>query len=460
MAIFMKTQTINQELFENMPIPRAVAKLAIPSMIASLVMIVYNMTDTYFVGMLNAPVQSAAVTLAFPVILSFFAATNLFGVGGSSMMSRALGRKDFDTVQKSSAFAFFGALSFAIVISLVCLTFNAPLLSILGATDETIATTREYLFWTVICGAVPSILNIVLANLVRSEGASFHASVGTMCGCVMNIALDPIFILPWGLGMGAAGAGFATFLSNCVACVYYFILIFLKRKKTYVCINPKKLSLEKEIVVGTCAVGIPAAIQNLLNVTGTTVLNNFTAGYGADAVAAMGIAHRLFMMPLQLALGCGQGVLSFIGYNYSAKNYNRMRGAVFFTAKIIEPATALLAVIFFVASPTFISLFIKNAGVVSYGAAFLRIMSVGMPFMTFDFLSVGIFQALGLGRYALIYAGLRKIVLEIPALFLFDKIFSVNGLAVAQPFTEFVLATVSIFILRKILYPKDEVACQ
>lgn len=158
------------------------------------------------------------------------------------------------------------------------------------------------------CGAAPAILNVVLAYMVRSEGASFHASVGTMSGCLLNMILDPIFILPWGLNMGAAGAGLATFLSNCVACLYFFVLLYVRRNTTYVCILPQKFGFQAAVVIGVCSVGIPAAIQNLLNVTGMTLLNNFTAAYGADAVAAMGITQKINMVPLQVALGFTQGV--------------------------------------------------------------------------------------------------------------------------------------------------------
>lgn len=169
--------------------------------------------------------------------------------------------------------------------------------------------TGNYMFWTVSCGAAPAILNVVMAHLVRSEGASLHASIGTMSGCFLNMILDPIFILPGGLNMGAAGAGCATFLSNCFACIYFFILLYVKRKNTYVCVDPKRFGFKKEIVVGICSVGIPASIQNLLNVTGMTILNNFTSAYGADAVAAMGIAQKINQVPFQIALGFSQGIM-------------------------------------------------------------------------------------------------------------------------------------------------------
>ena len=224
--------------------------------------------------MVNDPIQNAAVALASPVLLAFNAVNNLFGVGSSSMMSRALGSKDYETVRRSSAFGFYCSLICGVVFSLMCLVFREPLLVLLGADGSTAGATGEYLQWTVICGAAPAILNVVMAYMVRSEGAAFHASVGTMSGCILNIILDPIFILPWGLNMGAAGAGLATFLSNCVACIYFFVLLYVRRRSTFVCVLPHKFSLERAVVLGICAVGIPAAIQNLLNVTGMTILNN------------------------------------------------------------------------------------------------------------------------------------------------------------------------------------------
>ena len=193
-------------LFEQTPVPRAVMTMAVPTIISSLVMVIYNLADTYFVGMVNDPVQNAAVTLAAPVLLAFNAVNNLFGVGSSSMMSRALGCKDYDSVYRSSAFGFYCSLISGVLFSLLYTVFRHPLLTMLGADAQTVFATGEYLKWTVTCGAAPAILNVVMAYLVRAEGSSLHASIGTMSGCLLNIVLDPIFILPWGLNMGAAGA--------------------------------------------------------------------------------------------------------------------------------------------------------------------------------------------------------------------------------------------------------------
>lgn len=440
----------NVDLFERMPIPKAVAKLAVPTILSSLVMVIYNMADTYFVGILNDPIQNAAVALAAPVLLAFNAVNNLFGVGSSSMMSRALGSHDYETVRRSSAFGFYCALLCGIAFSALCLIFRQPLLSVLGADAETITATSQYLHWTVICGAAPAILNVVLAYMVRSEGSSFHASVGTMSGCILNIILDPIFILPQGLNMGAAGAGLATFLSNCVACLYFFILLYTKRKTTCVCILPHKFSLAGAIVLGVCGVGIPASIQNLLNVTGMTILNNFTAVYGADAVAAMGITQKINMVPIQIALGFSQGIMPLISYNYASGNFKRMKEGVMFVAKLLIPFMLAVTLFYYFGAEALIGAFMKNEEIIAYGARFLQGFCLGMLFLCVDFLAVGVFQAIGLGKAALIFAILRKIALEIPAIYILNYLFPLYGLAYAQTAAELILAIAAVVMLGRI----------
>ena len=444
------------ELFENSPIPKAVMTMAIPTITSSLVMVVYNLADTYFVGMLNDPVQNAAVTLAAPVLLAFNAVNNLFGVGSSSMMSRALGQKKYDIVRSSSAFGFWCALCSGLLFSFLVTLFRGPLLTGLGADAVTAGATGEYLFWTVSCGAAPAILNVVMAYLVRSEGSSFHASIGTMSGCILNIILDPIFILPWGLDMGAAGAGCATFLSNCFACGYFFVLLFLKRKNTYVAISPKALRFERAIVLGVCAVGIPASIQNLLNVTGMTVLNNFTSAYGADAVAAMGIAQKVNMVPMQVALGFSQGIMPLISYNYGSGNSRRMKDVFFFSSRISLGISATVTLIYFFGAQGVVSLFMENPAIVAYGSRFLQGMCRGLPFLCMDFLAVGVFQSCGMGGKALAFAILRKIVLEIPALCILGSLFPLYGLAYAQFTAEVVLATAAVLVLARLFRGQEK----
>lgn len=434
-------------LFETAPIASAVTKLAVPTILSSLVMVLYNLADTYFVGMLNDAIQNSAVTLAAPVLLAFNAVNNLFGVGSSSLMSRSLGCKDYDMVSKSSAFGFYCALFSGVIFSIFCAALNGPLLNILGADETTRDATQAYMLWTVYFGAAPSILNVVLAYLVRAEGSALHASIGTMSGCALNIVLDPVFIMPWGLGMGAAGAGLATFISNCVACLYFFVLIFVKRGRTFVCIDIRQLSFNRKIVRAVCGVGVPAAIQNLLNVTGMTILNNFTSAYKADAIAAMGISQKINMLPMYVAMGLSQGVMPLISYNYSSGNSKRMKDAVRFSGVASVTLITAVAAAYFIAPGFFVGLFMDNEAIVDYGSHFLRGMSIAGPFMCIDFLAVGVFQAVGFGKNALVFAILRKIVLEIPALWLLNRLFPLYGLAYAQAVAEIVLAVVAVVVL-------------
>ena len=434
-------------LFEQMPIPRAVAKLAVPTILSSLVTVLYNLADTYFVGMLNNSVQNAAVTLAAPLILAFNAVNNLFGVGSSSMMSRALGSRDYETVHRSSAFGFYCSIFCGLLFSLLYVIFQPFVLTILGADATTAEATAGYLRWTVACGAAPTILNVVMAYLVRAEGAALHASIGTMSGCILNIILDPIFILPWGLNMGAEGAGLATFLSNCVACGYFFVLLYVKRENTHVCIKPSMFCLKRKIVLGVCGVGIPASIQNLLNVTGMTVLNNFTSSYGSDAVAAMGITQKINMVPMQIAMGLSQGIMPLISYNYASGNTPRMKKTLTFATKIAISSLVAVAAGYFVGAGFLVRLFMQNPEIVAYGTRFLRGFCLGLPFLCMDFLAVGVFQAVGLGKNAFVFAIVRKVVLEIPALIILNALFPLYGLAYAQFAAEIILAAAAVVVL-------------
>ena len=438
-------------LFEQMPMGKAYTKLTVPVVISSMVTVVYNLADTFFVGMLGDPVENAAVTLAYPLMLAFFAFNNLFGVGTSSMMSRCLGAGKEEKVRISSAFGFYGALICALMFSTFCTIFRTPLLGMLGADGETFDSTYRYMFWTVCLGAAPTILNVVQSFMVRSEGAALHASIGTMSGCILNMILDPIFILPWGLNMGAAGAGLATFISNMVAMSYFIILALAKKNRTYICMNPMKLRhLTKDVVMGITGVGLPASFQNIVNVAGMTILNNFAAAFGPTAVAAMGISSKLHNMYFQIMMGAGQGIMPMVGYNYTSGNRTRMKKCILFSLSITIPAGLIISLCYWLWAPQLIELFIRNGEIVAYGTRFLRAMVFSMVPITIDFTALGVFQALGMGKKSLLFAFLRKVVMEIPLLILLNQVWPLYGLPYAQVVSECVLAVTAIFMLRSI----------
>lgn len=449
-------ETKDQYLFEKMPVPQAVAKLCVPTIFSCLVMVLYNLADTYFVSYLNDPIQNAGVTLAAPLLLAFNAVNNLFGVGSSSMMSRSMGLKDHDSVKRSAAFGLYCSLVCGLLFSLVYSLFSNGFLTMLGADDSTREATRRYLFWTVSCGAAPAIINVVLGYMVRAEGSALHGSIGTMSGCLLNIALDPIFIMPWGFDMGSAGAGCATFIANCFACLYFLGYILLRRGKTYISLDPRLARCGKAVALGVCAVGIPAAIQNLLNVTGMTILNNFTASYGSAAVAAMGIASKIQMIPMQVSMGIGQGIMPLVGYNFASGDDKRMKHAFLFASRLSLGLLVLVSLLFIAFSGELVAIFMDEPKVVELGGAFLRGLSFALPFLAMDFLAVGVFQACGMGRKSLVFAIMRKILLEIPALFVLNSVFPMYGLAYAQFVAEFILAIAAVLVLKKIFKEQEE----
>lgn len=440
-----------QDLFENMPVTKAIFTLTIPMIISSIVSIVYNLSDTFFVGQLNNPVENAAVTLVAPAAVLFFAITNLFGVGASSLMSRKLGSKEFDDVKKASATGLYFGLFCSIMLSVIALVFTSPILKILGTNEETELVTRNYLFWVVGVGSVPGIMNILFSFILRAEGRAVHASIGAMSGCILNIILDPFFILPFGLNLGAAGAGMATFISNTFAFAYYLVLMIFIRKKTYVSLNPKDVSFKSDIIKNIFVVGFPGVVQNNLNVVSMMIFNNLAALFGTYAVASIGIVNKLNQLPVQIIFGFSQGVMPLIGYNYASGNKSRVNQAIKKIFQITLISLAVVMMIYFTCSKSLVWIFMKNQEIISIGSKFLIGCGLSLPFMCVDFVVVGISQSFGYGRYALIFSILRKAVFEIPFILIFSKTIGLFGLAYSACCAEILMSIIAIFVLKKIL---------
>lgn len=436
-------------LFTEEKISKAVFRLSIPTICSNLVMVLYSLADTFFVGMINSPAQSAAVSVVSPVLLAFNAINNLFGVGASSMMSRAMGAKDARTLRKSSSFGFYGALFSALIFSALCAVFMHPLLGMLGATSETYDPASRYLIWSVILGAPFSILNVVLGYLVRAEGNTLQASIGTMSGCFINILLDPLFILVF--GMKAEGAAIATLIGNICACLYFFLYLFRSRKTTLVCISIREFGFKRNIVGGVCSVGIPAAIQNLLNVVSQILMNNIAAFYGTTAVAAMGISFRASQVLMYVGMGISQGVMPLIGYTYAARLISRMKECIFYTMRLSIFILLSLTVLYELFPTAIMSTFIGDPETIAIGSVMIRGMALSNPFLAVDFMNVGVFQACGKGKQSLILAVLRKAVFEIPFIFLFNAMFGVYGISCSALAAEFLMCFISLGMLRNLL---------
>lgn len=435
------------ELFETMPIPKAFMKLAIPTVIGTLITILYNLTDTYFVGYLNNADQTASVTIAGNITLFFIAIENLFGIGGGSFLGRALGMGKREVAKNTSAFCIWGAIGASLLLALGYSIFAEPILGVIGAAGNTMVITKEYLLYACTLGVIPSVLTVVLSFLIRTDGYAIPATIGVLSGAVLNIILDPFFILPRFANMGAAGAGCATLIGNTVACGYMIVYVLSRRKTTVVSLNPRYAKPSRLVAKEVFGVGIPATIQNMLNVTGTGVLNHFAAIYGAEAVAAIGVAYKLYMMPMYLATAMGQGAIPLVSYNYGSRNYLRVKKTVVFTLKVTLLITIVLGLGEFFFSELLVRSFIDVERTWRLGGLYLKCLCVGVPALAVDFFGVGIYQAIGEGKISLFFAIARKIILEIPAMFLFVHLIGENGLGLAQPVTEIILAVVTVSLL-------------
>ena len=308
------------ELMAEMKVSKAVAKMAVPSVVSSLVTVIYNMADTFFVGQTGDALQVAAVSLTNPIFILLMAFANMLGMGGSAVASVALGKKKEKRVKNVTSFVFFASLAVGVVFMILLLVFMRPILTLFGANAETYAFARGYTLH-ISYGAPFIIWSAASSFILRVEGASKEAMIGNMIGTIANIVLDPIFIS--GLGMGAAGAAIATTIGNVLACLYY-LWYFLKKTKIF-SISPRYFTCGEEILVKVCTIGLPTAIFSGLMSISTIILNQILVVYGNAPVAAIGIVFKANMFITFLQMGLANGVQPLLGYNYGAENMQRFQ---------------------------------------------------------------------------------------------------------------------------------------
>lgn len=440
----MRTEEKQKELFETTPVPKAVLSLAVPTVISQLITVIYNMADTFFVGQLGDPAQVAAATLAMPAFMFLTAFANLFGIGGSSVISRFLGMERKEDTRHCAAFCVWSGIAASILYGVVIWLCRRPLFALLGATEETWDYLKSYVFWTVTIGACPTVMNTEFAHLVRSEGYSREASIGVALGGILNIVLDPIFI--FGFHMEIRGAAIATMLSNTCAVVYFLLFLHRIRKNTAISVNPCEISWRAHIPASVFAAGIPSAVMTLMSTLSNTVLNNLISGYSTEAVAGMGIAKKIDLIAYQIAQGMTQGTLPLIGYNYASGNRKRMNASVhtMFRYTLVLALSAM--VILLLASKPVTSLFIRDEVTVSYGAKFLRIISIACPTTALNFGIITVFQATGARIRPLILSFLRKGTLDVPLMILFNKVYGIDRIAWATPIADQIALVIALLL--------------
>ena len=430
-----------KELMGSLKISKAVAKMAIPSVISSLVTVVYNMADTFFVGQTNDPLQVAAVSLTNPIFILFMAFANMFGMGGSAVASMAMGEKKEERAKNASAFVAYASFFVGIVFAASLLLFMRPLLTLFGADAQTYALARGYTLH-ISYGAPFIIWSAAASFVVRADGASREAMIGSMIGTITNIVLDPVFIS--GLGMGAAGAAIATTIGNILACLYY--LWYFMKKSRCLSIAPKDFKCGDGILTGVCATGFPTAIFSVLMSISTIILNQILVVYGNAPVAAIGIVFKANMFITFLQLGLANGVQPLLGYNYGAGNRERFIAVDRFTKKCCLIVGILATALFFVLREPIIRLFINDADIIYYGVKMLVAYMLSGPFIGILFVNMNCLQSTGNAFPATILSVLRQGLLLIPVLYLLNAVAGLNGVIYGQALTDYAAVILSVVI--------------
>ncbi len=432
----MKTnRTDNTELFQNMPVSKAVITLVIPTIISQIITVIYNMADTFFIGQMDNPDQVAAATLAMPPFVMLTGIANLFGIGGASLISRSLGTGNREKAKGCAVFSIWGAVVVSFVYGAAMYLLRPAVFPLLGTDASTYGYCSDYVLWTIAIGGTPTVLNACLAHLIRAEGYSKEASFGVAFGGILNIILDPVLI--FFLKLGVMGAAIATMLSNVAAMVYFILLLYKNREQTVIKFSLQNYSLPKGISKEILLVGFPSFIMMLMGTFSNMVLNKMVVSYSNQAIAGMGIAKKIDMLAFAIAGGMTQGVLPLIGYNYASKNYSRMRSAVktafLYSVMIAVAGTVLL----FTCAVPVVRSFISDEETVVYGQHFLRIICLTCPAVSATMMMISVFQATGQKTKPMVLSLLRKGGLDIPFMFLMDAAAGAEGIPWATPIADF-----------------------
>ena len=431
----MQAQTSGSktELFETMPVPRALLIMAIPTIISQLITLIYNIADTWFIGRAGNPYMVAASSLVLTVFLMAGALANLFGVGGGTLVVRLLGAKVGEEAQKAASLTVTMAFFASIVFSCLCLIFMNPLLRALGASDNTIGYARQYLIFVVVIGGVANVVSGAMSFLLRNAGYSREAAFGLSMGGLLNIALDPLFmfvILPDGYQV--MGAGIATMISNYISLIY-FSLTFRRVRNESVLDLPRRIEhLRPESLKNIFAIGVPAAFSVFLYDLTNIVINRLTASHGDLELAGMGIVLKVERLPLNVGIGICLAMIPLVGYNYASGNLKRMN-AFFTAARVAGLAFGAVSVILYrVFAGQIIGAFINEPETVRLGTEFLRARCFATPFMFLSFNMVNYMQAVNRGQVSFWLAVIRQLFLNIPILFLMDSLFGMTGIIWTQ----------------------------
>lgn len=430
------------EIFRDAPVPRAVISNVVPSIISMIMVLVYNLADTFFIGQTKDAYMVAAVSVATPVFLIFMAVGMLFGIGGTSLISRMLGEGRSQKAKNTSAFCFWTGLTIGVIAMIMIWIFVKPICQMVGASEETTGYASQYL--NIVAVGIPFlIVSNSFSNIIRSEGAAKTAMAGMVIGNLINIVLDPLMILAF--GWNVAGAAIATVIGNVFSAVFYVCHVL--SKKSLLSVHWKDYQAANGIATGVMAIGIPASLNSILMSVSNIIINNVMAVYGDMAVAGLGVAMKVNMIVVMLLIGLGTGIQPLLGYCFGAGNRKRYLAVLRFSICLAFALSAVMTVICYCGAGPLVSAFLEDPDAYEYGISFARIYIYSGPVMGILFVFINAIQSTGAAIPSLILSVSRQGLLYIPILLTFRQIFdSARMLAAAQPVTDYLSATLAVIL--------------
>lgn len=430
------------EIFANEPVPKAVISNVIPSIISMLMVLVYNLADTFFIGQTKNPLMVAGVSIATPAFLLFMAVGMLFGIGGTSKISRLLGQGENERAKNTSAFCFWTGGTIGVISAIIMVIFAEPVCNMIGASKDTVAFASEYL--SIVAIGIPFlIISNSFSNIIRAEGQAQIAMLGMIIGNMMNVVLDPIMIM--GLHWDVAGAAWATVIGNVFSAGFYVYHI-LKRSKI-LSIKLGDYRIKGGIALGVFAIGVPASLNSILLSVSNILVNKQMKAYGDMAVAGLGVAMKVNMIVVMLLIGLGIGIQPLLGYCYGAGNRKRYVEVLKFSTFLALGLSLVMTVICYFGAGFLVKSILDDMNAYDYGIEFARTYIYSGPIMGILFVFINAIQSMGAALPALILNISRQGLVYIPILFIFKKTFdSARMLAAAQPVTDYIAATLAVIL--------------
>lgn len=416
------------DVFNDMSVPQAVIKNALPAMAAMLMVLIYNLADTFFIGQTHNAYQVAAVSLATPVFLMFMAVGTVFGVGGTSVISRAMGEGKTEYAKRVCSFCMWACILVGILMSTIFFICMDSILLLIGASEDTWEYAESYLT-IVSCSGVFVLISNCYFNILRAEGQAAKAMIGQVIGNLLNVVLDPIMIL--GFGWNIAGAAIATVIGNAAAAVYY--IVYFLRGNSSLSIRIKDFSVKDRICGNVLAIGIPASLASVFMSISQMIMNGLMAGYGDMAIAGSGVAMKVTMITGMISMGIGQGVQPLLGYCTGAGTWERYRKIMRFSMWFAFFLGLAMTVFCYTFTDQIVSAFLTEESAFDYAVQFARILLSTSTLFGVFYVLANALQAMGAAVSSLIINLSRQGLIYIPALYILRAVLGVNGLMWAQP---------------------------